>query len=45
MTMDIYSHALPMMQKEAMDKLHDALKHKEDDDGLAGAGVPSKPKR
>ena len=47
MTMDIYSHVLPGMQEDAMNKLHDALKKKDDDedDGLAGAGVRSKPKR
>ena len=44
MTMDIYSHVLPTMQRDAMDKLHDALKHRDDDDGMAGAGVPIKPK-
>ena len=42
MTMDIYSHVLPTMQRDAMDKLHDALKQREDDDGMAGADVPSK---
>ena len=47
MTMDIYSHVLPGMQEDAMNKLHDALKKKDEDedDGLAGAGVRSKPKR
>ena len=46
MTMDIYSHVLPGMQQEAMGKLHDTLKRKDDDDeGLAGAGVPSRPKK
>ncbi len=48
MTMDIYSHVLPGMQEDAMNKLHDALKRKDEDDeddGLAGAGVRSKPKR
>lgn len=45
MTMDIYSHVLPGMQHDAMGKLHDALKSEdEDDDGLAGAGVPVKPR-
>jgi integrase len=41
MTMNIYSHVLPTMQKDAMDKLQDVLKHREDDDGMAGAGVPT----
>lgn len=48
MTMDIYSHVLPGMQEDAMNKLHDALQKKnedDEDDGLAGAGVRSKPKR
>jgi len=48
MTMDIYSHVLPGMQEDAMNKLHDALKRKDEDDeddGLAGAGVRGKPKR
>ncbi len=47
MTMDIYSHVLPGMQHDAVSKLHDALKKKEDDedDGMAGAGVRSTPKR
>jgi integrase len=46
MTMDIYSHVLPGMQQDAMDRLHDALNPKdEDDNGLAGAGVPRKPKK
>ncbi len=52
MTMDIYSHVLPTMQGDAMSQLNDALmKHREDedlpddDDGLAGAGVPKKPKK
>jgi integrase len=46
MTMDIYSHVLPGMQQDAMGKLHDTLKRKDDDDeGLAGAGVPNKPKQ
>ncbi len=44
MTMDIYSHVLPGMQQDAMDKLHDVLK-RDDDDGMAGAGVRNKPKR
>lgn len=44
MTMDIYSHVLPGMQQEAMNKLNDALKRKEDDDGMAGACVPVAPK-
>ena len=47
MTMDIYSHVLPGMQEDAMNKLHDALRRKDDEeeDGLAGAGVRSRPKR
>ncbi len=52
MTMDIYSHVLPTMQGDAMSQLNDALmEHKEDEElpddneGLAGAGVPRKPKR
>ncbi len=52
MTMDIYSHVLPTMQGDAMSKLNDALMKPrdddelpDDDDGLAGAGVPKKPKR
>ena len=47
MTMDIYSHVLPGMQEDAMNKLHDALKRKDedDDDGLTGADVRSKPRR
>ena len=51
MTMDIYSHVLPTMQGDAMSQLNDALKEHEkdedlpdDDEGLAGAGVPKKPK-
>jgi integrase len=45
-TMDIYSHVLLGMQEDAMGKLDDALSKREDDDeGLAGAGVPRKPKR
>ncbi|WP_165423249.1 tyrosine-type recombinase/integrase [Ktedonosporobacter rubrisoli] len=44
-TMDIYSHMLPGMQEDAVNKLHDALKRKDDDDeGLAGAGVPKRPR-
>jgi len=27
MTMDIYSHVLPVMQQEAMSKMHDVFKH------------------
>lgn len=44
MIMDIYSHVLPTMQKDAMDKLRDALKPRDDndDDGMADAGVLSK---
>lgn len=44
MTMDIYSHVLPGMQQEAMSKLHDALKRKDDEDneGGAGAKIPTK---
>ena len=46
MTMDIYSHTLPSMQEDAMNRLHNALKREDDeDDGLAGAGVRNKPKR
>jgi integrase len=46
MAMDIYLHVLPTMQKDAMDKLQDALKQREDgDDGMADAGVPSKPQK
>ena len=52
MTMDIYSHVLPTMQGDAMSQLNDALmEHEEDeessddDEGLAGAGVPKKPKK
>jgi integrase len=45
MTMDTYSHVLPGMQQDAMNKLHDALKREDDDEGMAGAGVPSTPKR
>ncbi len=32
MTMDIYSDVLPSMQQDAMSKLHDALKRKDDED-------------
>ncbi len=52
MTMDIYSHVLPTMQGDAMSQLNDALKEHEkdedlpdDDEGLASAGVPKKPKK
>jgi integrase len=53
MTMDIYSHVLPTMQKDAMSKLNDALRGQEedegdagnDDDGMAGARVPVAPRR
>ncbi len=52
MTMDIYSHVLPTMQGDAMSQLNDALmEHEEDeelpydDEGLAGARVPKKPKK
>jgi len=54
MTMDIYSHVLPTMQGDVMSKLNDALMNQQedqalsdddDDEGLAGAGVPYKPKR
>ncbi len=46
MTMDIYSHVIPGMQEDAMNKLNDSLKRgKDDDDGLAGAGVRAKPKK
>ena len=51
MTMDIYSHALPTMQGDAMSQLNEALREHEkdedlpdDDEGLAGARVPGKPK-
>ncbi len=44
-TMDIYSHIIPGMQEDAMHMLNDILKPKDDDDGLASAGVPVKPKR
>lgn len=50
MTMDIYSHVLPTMQGDAMSQLNDALMEHEDDEelldddeGLAGAGVPKRP--
>jgi len=48
MTMDIYSHVLPTMQREAMDRLNqeffsaeekDGKKGDEDDDG--GVAVPA----
>ena len=54
MTMDIYSHVLPTMQGAAMSQLNDALMKQQedeelpeddDDEGLASAGVPSKPKK
>jgi hypothetical protein len=45
MTMDIYSHMIPGMQQDAMNKLHDVLSKLDDDDGMAGAGVPSKPRK
>jgi len=51
MTADIYSHVLPTMQQGAIDRLNDVLKTQEekqsedDDEGLAGAGVPRKPKK
>ena len=45
MTMDIYSHVLPDMQQEAMDKMNDLFRHDvlddDEDDNLAG-GVLSK---
>ncbi len=46
-TMDIYSHVLPGLQEDAMGKLHDVLskRDEDDDEGMAGAGVRSKPKR
>ena len=52
MTMDIYSHVLTTMQGDAMSQLNDALMKQQeeelssdDDEGLAGAGVPRKPKK
>lgn len=46
MTMDIYSHVIPGMQEDAMNKLNESLKREDDnDDGFASAGVPAKPKR
>jgi integrase len=45
MTMDIYSHVLPDMQQEAMDKMNDLFRRDvfddDEDDNLAG-GVLSK---
>jgi len=50
MTMDIYSHVMPSMQRDTMDGWDDVFKKEEekeddDDNGMAGAGVPVKPKR
>ncbi len=42
MTMNIYSHVLPTMQKDAMGKLQNVLKPRDDEDGMTGVGVPSK---
>jgi hypothetical protein len=43
MTMDIYSHVLPTMQQEAMDKLHQAfMDNDEDDNGMAGGALARK---
>ncbi len=40
MTIDIYSHVLPDMQQEAMDKMNDLFRHDvlddDEDDNLAG---------
>jgi hypothetical protein len=46
MTMDIYSHVLPTMHQDAMDKLNQAFmgigadNGDEDDDGTSGVLVP-----
>jgi integrase len=45
MTMDIYSHVLPDMQQEAMDKMNDLFRHDvldDDEDGNLADGVLSK---
>lgn len=39
MTMDIYSHVLPTMQQEAMDKLNRAFADQDEDDDDKGGGV------
>ena len=39
MTMDIYSHVMPTLQQEAMNKLNQALQG-----GLAGVGEPKNEK-
>ncbi|HEX4208645.1 MAG TPA: tyrosine-type recombinase/integrase [Ktedonobacteraceae bacterium] len=43
MTMDIYSHVMPIMQSDAMDKLHhaftDSIEEEENDDGDESGGV------
>ena len=61
-TMDLYSHVLPSMQQEVIDKMGDAFQllgniveeksekgipdgSENDDDGMAGAGVPIIPKK
>jgi integrase len=45
-TTDTYSHVLPTIHKDAIKRLEDMLwKSDDDDDGLAGAGVRSKPKK
>jgi integrase len=50
MTMDIYSHVLPSMQEDVIDKLNRVFKKQDDnkeegDNGMAGTGVPSKPRK
>src|SRR5258707_14506442 len=47
MTMDIYSHVLPGMQQDAMNRLHNALKNDDDDDEvvITDASVSTKSKK
>jgi integrase len=46
MTMDTYSHVLPTMHEDAMNKLNEALSDEDDDnDGLSSAGVRKRPRK